>query len=115
MRISDWSSDVCSSDLFVVEALQLEQIAQYAQNFPGRSRIGKRRGHALEALDAAFGVHKAARGFGKGRNRQHDIGQILRRRAERRSSEERRGGHECASTCRSRWAAYTYKKNKTGH
>src|SRR3546814_11025745 len=27
-------------------------------------------------------------------------------------SEERRVGKECVSTCRSRWSAYQYKKNK---
>src|SRR3546814_15589328 len=28
-------------------------------------------------------------------------------------SEERRGGKECVSTCRSRWSPYHYKKLKT--
>src|SRR3546814_11084876 len=27
-------------------------------------------------------------------------------------SEERRGGQECVSTCRSRWSPYPYKKHK---
>src|SRR3546814_17948120 len=30
-------------------------------------------------------------------------------------SEERRVGKECASTCRSRWYPYHYKKNRTQH
>src|SRR3546814_13004011 len=33
-------------------------------------------------------------------------------RANAGRSEERRVGKECVSTCRSRWSAYHYKKNK---
>src|SRR3546814_18108120 len=33
-------------------------------------------------------------------------------RLSRRSSEERRVGKECVSTCRSRWSTYHLKKNK---
>src|SRR3546814_4873976 len=81
MRISDWSSDVCSSDLFdEIGGIGVDQM----RRFLGRRR--DRRFHAREA-DMMFGP---------------DIGfqpQGLR-------SEERRVGKECVSTCRSRWSPY---------
>src|SRR3546814_7616382 len=78
MRISEWSSDVCSSDL--VHA-----------------------GH-LEAPDRAGAEMAEIRGdylFGKGAA-QHR--QVVRPPGDR--SEERRVGKECVSTCRSRWSPY---------
>src|SRR3546814_10904043 len=36
MRISDWSSDVCSSDLFLLNAL-VENIGQFIVTFPART------------------------------------------------------------------------------
>src|SRR3546814_1901204 len=85
MRISDWSSDVCSSDLLEDE--------------------GKDGGDRDEQI---FGDHPAGtRGeidrTGQLRIFEHrDIGgarQLAR-------SEERRVGKECVSTCRSRWSPY---------
>src|SRR3546814_19401050 len=90
MRISDWSSDVCSSDLRglhpVVEDLD---------------------GHAIQRLE---GLHMAAQ------QRlqvlvQHIAGNDEARVAQHRS-EERRVGKECVSTGRSGWSPY-HKKKKT--
>src|SRR3546814_16382925 len=39
-------------------------------------------------------------------------GDEMRALTRQRSSEERRVGKECVSTCRSRWSPYHYKKNK---
>src|SRR3546814_2457302 len=82
MRISDWSSDVCSSDLL------LEQSRELALRHAG---LDHRIGEPLVYLDDA--VHPA------------EIEQDLPfgRRAR---SEERRVGKECVSTCRSRWSPY---------
>src|SRR3546814_8137256 len=77
MRISDWSSDVCSSDL--VAAIGVER---------GLGRLvafGDDRG------DAAGGGEELG-GLGV------DDRQIR--------SEERRVGKECVRTCRSRWSPY---------
>src|SRR3546814_3640956 len=74
MRISDWSSDVCSSDL----ARDHEGIA-LAPVEPLRRVTVADQGMA-SALDHA------------------EHGRIRRAR-----SEERRVGKECVSTCRSRW------------
>src|SRR3546814_8012664 len=95
MRISDWSSDVCSSDLTMAEI--------------GEARI----------LDALKGVADPDRGgdivsLGMVSGLQVREGHVLfsiEVEPERRS-EERRVGQECVSKCRSRWAAYHYK-NKT--
>src|SRR3546814_1731134 len=81
MRISDWSSDVCSSDLH-----------------RRRRRGGPRRGRARN------------RGAGAGAQRQAKHGNgaetaVIDHVSESRS-EERRVGKECVSTCRSRWSPY---------
>src|SRR3546814_2510223 len=82
MRISDWSSDVCSSDLQLVE---LGRQAFHPQNPPDQ-------GGALllsQGLQSEVGRVGALESVGvAGR------------------SEERRVGKECVSTCRSRWSPY---------
>src|SRR3546814_19630493 len=71
LRISDWSSDVCSSDL------------------PEHRRRGswQRSGGAQRPF-------------------------VERDVEARERSEERRVGHECVRTCRSRWSPYHYLSNK---
>src|SRR3546814_20233351 len=77
MRISDWSSDVCSSDLL----LQRRVDQKGGGDQPLRARRLQPLGLAVE--DARIGVE-----------------------ARQISSEERRVGQECVSTCRSRWSPY---------
>src|SRR3546814_17333079 len=81
MRISDWSSDVCSSDL-VLELVN---------------------GHGFHILPVGF-----RGGFGiahhEGQLKHLNAWETAR-------SEERRVGKECVSTCRSRWSPYHSKKN----
>src|SRR3546814_5877182 len=77
MRISDWSSDVCSSDL------------EYGGSIENRTRL------LLEVVDACIGVWGADR-----------VGVHLSPRGDAHRSEERRVGKECVSTCRSRWSPY---------
>src|SRR3546814_19549587 len=83
MRISDWSSDVCSSDL----ASGVDSVVAAA-------------GWATVAADHDFAQtffvhHRTNRTPDQPRNR----------------SEERRVGKECVSTCRSRRSPYPLKKN----
>src|SRR3546814_8986997 len=81
MRISDWSSDVCSSDLVGVgRQAVLGGDRQHAHSF----RLMEEGGGIVEP-----GHHLAA---------EH--------RGDRGRSEERRVGKECVSTCRSRWSPY---------
>src|SRR3546814_17035754 len=84
MRISDWSSDVCSSDL--------QRVLQAQVTVDERS-VGQI-GTGLLVFVCAEPADDAA----------------LADRLVAKRSEERRVGKECASTCRSRWSTYHYKK-----
>src|SRR3546814_19484511 len=105
MRISDWSSDVCSSDLLpaftladpvysrlhIVEYTTLRHAAQHPecmrqrieQHFVGLKQVGSRDGSV------------ANMGHGRAESPSWGI-----------RSEERRVGQECVGTCRSRWSPY---------
>src|SRR3546814_7386060 len=85
MRISDWSSDVCSSDLVASAAL-----LRRPQN---RTIPFKTAGAACETDEGAFGNGPCPP-------------RILRNQGRYDRSEERRVGKECDSTCRSRWSTY---------
>src|SRR3546814_14960273 len=99
MRISDWSSDVCSSDLVA---------RLFAHRRPDQRlvRVGE-----AGALEIGHRVRLAP----------HDVVEdpiaiVLERGADAENiviaadhpdrSEERRVGKECVSTCRSRWSPY---------
>src|SRR3546814_18901692 len=98
MRISDWSSDVCSSDLqsgeepsaipflkcfTVFNVAQCEGLREGLAGDPAPRPIPQIIPHA-EALIQATGADFRIGG----------------------RSEERRVGTECVSTCRSRWSPY---------
>src|SRR3546814_15605300 len=97
MRISDWSSDVCSSDL------KCGRITDTTRTFSAHwSRLGaasvRNPGFSLVAIVVVVLVALA---FALGSERRmQPVHAGLRR------SEERRGGKECVSTCRSRWSPY---------
>src|SRR3546814_4115796 len=87
MRISDWSSDVCSSDL---SARCLDPAAGVCDRGCGWRLLRQRDCPSTTAgafLDAPY-ASAAATVDGASR------------------SEERRVGKECVSTCRSRWSPY---------
>src|SRR3546814_16483701 len=98
LRISDWSSDVCSSDLR--EERMLHEV---------------RRAEAAELLRAERDQHDRPRGalapepapdFEQRRGpRRVVVGAVVHA-----SSEERRVGKEGVSTCRSRWSPSPYKQ-----
>src|SRR3546814_11093761 len=95
MRISDWSSDVCSSDLKVVEAV-MHVIEYMNTRFPLKDM-----GYRLDYVDRIT------------LRELIDIISSYETRFEFSRSEERRVGKECVSTCRSRWSPYHYKKKTT--
>src|SRR3546814_13369433 len=108
MRISDWSSDVCSSDLSsgaVVTVPHERQLVGLPDELAGRT-YG--RGHRSRLGNRGGGRRRRARG------RRDGGGRRPRGRARgtdpRRRVEERRVGKECVSTCRSRWSPYNIKK-----
>src|SRR3546814_13258294 len=99
MRISDWSSDVCSSDLHLV-AFALVVAA------------------ATDAVHPLGGVDRVKIGGERPRQRLGTVGFEARQRTRQlvgrgtlgappdrgdTRSEKRRVGKECVSTCRSRW------------
>src|SRR3546814_7994956 len=83
MRISDWSSDVCSSDLSPAGRPRLRGVPAPVH------------GAGCDDLDLAR--HRRVRRI-----------PVPRRAADRAPgrSEERRVGKACVSTCRSRWSTY---------
>src|SRR3546814_2096046 len=96
MRISDWSSDVCSSDLsFQAEAAGAgENALELGRRM---ALLGGIQADADEPL--APGQRLVQRALGR---RLVEMAQ----EAEDQRSEERRVGKECVSTCRSRWSPY---------
>src|SRR3546814_18353796 len=120
MRISDWSSDVCSADL------ELRQLL--AALLQGRAALAGPHegveGEALHPLGVALGKERGAqRAGGDAVNQQRagaaglldvvggggqvvgDVGDVAEVVAVL-SSEARRVGKECVSTCRFRWSQY---------
>src|SRR3546814_13780069 len=108
MRISDWSSDVCSSDLaslpYIFTGMRLSlgvgwMVLIAAEMLAQNPGLGKfvwdefQNGSSQSLARIMFAVIV--------------IGLIGFLR-----SEERRVGKECVSTCRSRWSPYHYKKKK---
>src|SRR3546814_18273930 len=86
MRISDWNSDVFSSDLH-----QMAGDLNMA-NAVGRTRQQHQIYNRMLSAGAVLGILQEGPVNG---------------------SEERRVGKECVSTCRSRWSPYHYKKQLT--
>src|SRR3546814_5276598 len=83
MRISDWSSDVCSSDLL--------RAANCGADHERRRAVPRREG--------PLGGQRSTRSDKRG-------GSMTLPKYASRRSEERRVGKECVSTCRSRWSPY---------
>src|SRR3546814_14705229 len=102
MRISDWSSDVCSSDLlFGDRTVAQDHRHRYAEQVGlGLVRVGHEA--AFEDVGRAGDLGQAAgdQAAGAGlrrRNRQAGLAA---------TSEESRVGTECVSTGRARWSPY---------
>src|SRR3546814_3804564 len=94
MRISDWSSDVCSSDLH--------------EQPHGLDRVRVCVVHRLmESCGATAKALVPLVGFVEPPGLQ-EIGDPVQQRVELEGerSEERRVGKECVSTCRYRWSPY---------
>src|SRR3546814_6411920 len=103
MRISDWSSDVCSSDLLSERRCQQQQGQRADEAAADRREVGQ--GQRQVAV-AALGHRKAVEGRRDGGGRAGRIDEDRRVAAAVDRSEERRVGNVCVSTCRSRWCPY---------
>src|SRR3546814_11853113 len=98
MRISDWSSDVCSSDLYMYK--QLLDYASGARPNAIMSPIAKALTQAqMEDVSAYYASIEEAPYFPP-----PEVDGLTLQHGGRLRSEERRVGKECVSTCRSRWA-----------
>src|SRR3546814_13642786 len=101
MRISDWSSDVCSSDLHLAGNRQavvaLGQRQQQKHLVTEKITLGRGNKHAAALHERHVGA--VQRLFVLDCERQNTLLCTWR-------SEERRVGKECVSTCRSRWSLY---------
>src|SRR3546814_16008620 len=96
MRISDWSSDVCSSDLSALGG-EIRIAAEKIEHRVAARRCG-RENEARKELRI-----RRLPGLIQGRNLERFAPARFEINAVRRS-EERRVGKECVSTCRSRWS-----------
>src|SRR3546814_4879615 len=85
MRISDWSSDVCSSDLI------------YHVHPRPRPLHPACEGRGMNSPTSRSLKHLRDLGYAAA---------VVERRVPGKRSEERRVGKECVSTCRSRWSPY---------
>src|SRR3546814_13827261 len=98
VRISDWSSYVCSSDLvrFVVANRQRPRRGLAAAVL-GRRLVRMRAAadHLQQVQDAGAEDHRVGAGAGEERGHDRGGGEVR--------SEEPRVGKECVSTCRYRW------------
>src|SRR3546814_17588591 len=133
MRIDEWSSDVCSSDL-----LQQDLLHALARHVAGDRRVvglaadlvdlididdaalrpldivvGRLQQLEDDVLDILADIAGLGQRGGVGHRERHvdDAGQRLRQQGLAARSEERRVGNEWVSTWRSRWVPSHKKKN----
>src|SRR3546814_15907992 len=111
MRISDWSSDVCSSDLGSLDIPSID-IGDVADRFEGIERNADRQDHMREC--ERLHAHRLQH-FIETADAEVRVFEIRQRRqiddaagnqpapGDDGRSEARRLGNECVSTCGSRW------------
>src|SRR3546814_13617177 len=101
MRISDWSSDVCSSDLSVLckyeVGMYIGEPIKRREDLRFLTGRGTYVGDLLPQNTCYIAFVRSPHAHAK-------ICSVDVSQAE--SSEERRVGKECASTCRSRWSPF---------
>src|SRR3546814_17316166 len=108
MRISDWSSDVCSSDLEEVEFLEVYlklEALRFDDDFVYQINVDEELEEDMLEIPAMIIQPFVENAILHGLmtldgHRKLKIDLVDGR------SEERRGGKECVSTCKSRWALY---------
>src|SRR3546814_8825842 len=101
MRISDWSSDVCSSDLEQAQ-IRMFDLAKRKHGIT-RKVLNLETGIAISTLrsyEEGTSMHVSA------------LVKMARVIPNELRSEERRVGTECGSTCKSRWSPTHIKKKK---
>src|SRR3546814_16415525 len=111
MRISDWSSDVCSSDLPVAQ-----QAAQQIHGAGSAQVVSVETERVREGPSLLFDLgtlqEVCSKQLGLDVQETLEIAQALYETHKATRSEERRVGKACVSTCRSRWSPMNSKKKK---
>src|SRR3546814_16601638 len=102
MRISDWSSDVCSSDL---RSPDYPACRTWTVSFCGSALCSVIGSPLCRQLGVCKGMPEESSMASR-----RSIGPFVRRKVRSIRSEERRVGKECVSTCRYRWSPYPYKQ-----
>src|SRR3546814_17852782 len=109
MRISDWSSDVCSSDLIALQVADVAQIGGAVEPHLAIEEIGLEtnlirpdRFDVEKRIVGRDGVRQYHRGNTGSGGRGGVRPDIIATVPNTPRSEERRGGKECVSTGRSR-------------
>src|SRR3546814_19908141 len=97
MRISDWSSDVCSSDLISPRFIEIRPV----RAAPSVAEMEKENRGRPNMPPPSRSSQAKSRDVGASALELHLPNLALFGFAER--SEERRVGKECVSTCRYRW------------
>src|SRR3546814_21049035 len=102
MRISDWSSDVCSSDLTGVVGCRPSSRARLGWNKRevrwDNERSSTRNGEFVRSVPVEYTPARTTGGKAESHGTKAE--------ARNKRSEERRLGKECVSTCQSRWSPY---------
>src|SRR3546814_19940181 len=112
MRISDWSSDVCSSDLATDPGSQRGTLTKFDKS--GNILMKKKMAQASQIFDIiklkdSMLLVPASQNNKLLLSKMDDQLNIIWTKSR---SEERRVGKECVSRCRSRWSQYSKKKKK---
>src|SRR3546814_20524119 len=102
MRISDWSSDVCSSDLMKTNK-DIKKVYLINQDYSFGQGVRKVATEMIKAKRPDIQIvgdelHPVAK--------ITDFSPYIAKIKASGRSEERRVGKECVSTCRSRWSPY---------
>src|SRR3546814_18055317 len=114
MRISDWSSDVCSSDLVPRRTVNWPQVARAAERGLAKDNAADLAGfagdfalsflHADQRFALTDLVELSQLGTGLMLIRRDVVETLSARPPALARPEERRVGKECFSACRSRWS-----------
>src|SRR3546814_13570381 len=108
MRISDWSSDVCSSDL--PDGGAPPRSAKNGSQLASATNAIIRTDNAAHPSRAIhFFMRFSPVAVGSGEWRAGEAAAV-RAGAKSRRTEERRVGEECVKTCRSRWTSGNLKQ-----
>src|SRR3546814_20463643 len=110
MRMSDWSSDVCSSDLNIRSSVRSEYDAALAQENLLTSKLASLRTQTLDVDSRSIQYNILKREADT--NRQLYDALLQRYKEIGVRSEARRAGKERVSTCSCRWSPYHKKTNR---